>query len=836
MIIAFLQLRSPPILPALHQRQEKLKKKDGAKSEFADDMNKLSGFGAQNKAELGALLFQFFRFFAHEFDYDKHVLSVRQGKLLTKKEKFWHHANNNMLCVEEPFNVIRNLGNTADDTSFRGLHLELRRAFDLISEGDLDKCCELYVFPKEEERIFQKPHSQPRPALIRSSSQQQQSNRGGRGGGRGGRGQFHRNNMNGNGGNNNNNRRSSSVAYDSNASFVPTATAMTPQEVLWYQAQNPQLGVPQDVYNPMGIMATHDVRLQMYNAVQQMNQQQALIAAHAQRMQGQSSQATDRSRTNSFDNPPLTAPLRPDLVFSYGFPIQTAPYYSQAGGYTYPSSPSAAAAATIANGATEFRRSLHRGAVASDSSSSTGSGALRSQSQPASRTSMPTPQVIPSYKGSSQSQTVPAFAPRQHQAIPISFTSDEAPDGERDDTTPKTLTDSPPEEETRYPSYYSHSLLAFGDIAHVSQPRRRPSADQSPQTILDRRMRRTSRSPSPLGHARAFSMGTNSAPLTSVPFMQTTGGKLAAPNRAPLVVNGSGNKGLSTAMSNRQTGPNENSVVSTDDPSYDNPLHINQGMSYTNVWTQSPVIQQQAAIDQSPPMTHDRPLVANGSAAPSSASPAHNQNRSVPDPASFQQRISMMPTTMNHGLPYPSLSERHGLAGFSSSARSQVITRQQQNGIAPLDLATGEIKFTVAQDMQHLSPVYENRTPSPTVMRKFDAPPPVVTSQRGGNGKEQRNEAGQNGTPSHSKSSQTSPPLRSSPTSPYSPKQENGRVVVAQGENGQARSGRNQNESGAGAWQKPKNRKKTASDLKNAVNGTSHSEQLPKNDSDRRGG
>ncbi|KOS19257.1 Poly(A) RNA polymerase cid13 [Escovopsis weberi] len=89
-----------------------------AVSDFADNLNKLQGFGSKNQSSEADLLFQFFRFYAHEFDYDKHVLS---------------------LCVEEPFNTSRNLGNTVDEYSFRGLHLELRRAFDLISSANFEE-------------------------------------------------------------------------------------------------------------------------------------------------------------------------------------------------------------------------------------------------------------------------------------------------------------------------------------------------------------------------------------------------------------------------------------------------------------------------------------------------------------------------------------------------------------------------------------------------------------------------------------------------------------------------------------------------------------------------
>ncbi len=98
MIIAFLQLRDPQIVPALHQRhKDKLTRRDGRKSEFADDLGRLRGLGGRNKDSLGALLFQFFRFYAHEFDYDQHVLSVREGKLLSKADKGWLHGTNNML-------------------------------------------------------------------------------------------------------------------------------------------------------------------------------------------------------------------------------------------------------------------------------------------------------------------------------------------------------------------------------------------------------------------------------------------------------------------------------------------------------------------------------------------------------------------------------------------------------------------------------------------------------------------------------------------------------------------------------------------------------------------
>ncbi|KAH8885631.1 hypothetical protein GQ53DRAFT_351022 [Thozetella sp. PMI_491] len=847
LIIAFLQLRDPPVLPALHQRhKEKTVKQDGRKSEFGDDLNKLRGFGEKNKSSLGDLLFQFFKFYAHEFDYDTHVLSVRHGKLLTKTEKRWHFGVNNMLCVEEPFNTIRNLGNTADDTSFRGLHLELRRAYDLISEGKFDECCEEYVFPKEEERIWQKPAAAPRPVLVRSSSQQH-SGRGGRNNYRGGR-QFNRNN--------NSRRASSSVAYDNTqAAYAQLPAALSPQDLLWYHqaAQNP-LSLPQDLLAPtLNALAAHEtqLRFQLYTQAQQMNQQQAL--AHAQRMQGggvqpqpQHQTPTDRSRTNSFDTPPLSAPIRPEMLYqaSYGYALQGPPYFAAPGFPTYPPSPaSTTATGTSAGAAGEFRRSLHRNAV--DAGAAAGSGALRSQSQPASRTPMPT--VAPNSPFPAPTHPLgvaPVFPPRQVNGIPIpSFMPDEHADSEFDDAPTKPVSDSPTDEGPRYVGYYvteasspirkantlPNGVPSFGDLVPGAQ-RRRLSTDHTPQSILDRRMKRTSRSPSPLGHARAFSVGTSSAPLSSAPFPSAPS-KLAS----PLVVNGSATKPSPAQGSGRQP----SRVMTTDDHTYDNPLHITQGPS---AWTNQAKAQvlTSAAIESNPPVS-DRPLVVNGSTAPvpapapapASASASASTSTSVshspvtvaptmPDLASFQQRL--MASSLNQ-MPYTPLAHVPGVTG----ARPRVNSRSSQNGIAPLDLATSDFG---TQTLQNLSPVYENRTPSPSAVRKFEAPPVLASSKVGATKDQTTSRPAQKTPPVKTPPTQSSAKQENSNKSPTSDPRANG---IAR-ESGQARTTKSP-ESASSGWTKQKSRKKALSgDLRTTTNGVSHIEQLPKNDADRKGG
>ncbi|KAG2233613.1 hypothetical protein INT48_001866 [Thamnidium elegans] len=142
MIINFLQQRQPPVLPVLHHIENENKDEDY----FFDNVEKLKGFGAANQESLGGLLFAFFRRFAVEFDYHTQVVSVRQGRYLLKTEKGWDTGRNKMsLCVEEPFNASRNLGNSADIASVQGLRCEFQRFLEMLIAGEnLETICAPY--------------------------------------------------------------------------------------------------------------------------------------------------------------------------------------------------------------------------------------------------------------------------------------------------------------------------------------------------------------------------------------------------------------------------------------------------------------------------------------------------------------------------------------------------------------------------------------------------------------------------------------------------------------------------------------------------------------------
>ncbi|KAK7739048.1 hypothetical protein SLS53_005946 [Cytospora paraplurivora] len=822
LIVAFLQLRNPPVLPALHQcPTKKLPTTDGHKTDFADDLSQLRGFGDKNKSTLGELLFQFFRFYAHEFDYDEMALSVRLGRLVLKKEKNWHIGTGNQnLCVEEPFNRERNLGNTADDTSFRGIHLELRRAFDLIGEAKLDECCEQYVKPKEvpaDPKLFTKPA--PRPAIIRSSSQQH-SGRGGRNGGnRGGRNHFRNGNSS--------RRASSSNAYENaqppNNAFpqpavLPSSMA-APGDLQWGQYAAQHYPFPENMAMLSNALQMQD-RLNWYTQYQLTAHQQAV--AHAQRLQASTVQPGERSRTNSFDQPPLTAPPRPDHYMAWPLHLQPTFYHHHTGFGTYPSSPSAP------NAAPEFRRSLHRSSAATEAGSSSGGGALRSQSQPASRTSAPTSQQAQGFSAPTQaSNGVPSYIPRQANLVAFpALAPDDRTDSEADDGSSKAVPDSPPEEDSAgYLGYFVaesstpprklvQGIPVMADLSLNRGARRRLSTE-GPQSVLDRRLQRTSRSPSPLGHGRAFSVGTNSAPLASAPFPHSN--NRTGRENAPLVVNGSSfvpPAGMPSGWVNL-----------TDEGGFDNPLHISQGQEANSASVAPELLPARlsAAAETGSPAP-EGPLVVNGSTQPPVLPPG---TAGMP---SFGQRVATGhgPNGMNYAAAFGG-DRSQGQARVADLNRQRLAGRNYQAGIAPLDLA---FPNPVLPESQHLSPVYEMRTPSPTVLRRFEAPSVhdrVVPGQQANSSDDHKRDPRPRNV---HKSLEKNGVTRDSDTgSPVKPRQ-NGTALQ---ESAPARAARGETDNISG-WQKTKTKKKQAEIKAGGHKAPSLSEQPPKNDSERKGG
>ncbi|ROT40988.1 hypothetical protein SODALDRAFT_338518 [Sodiomyces alkalinus F11] len=916
LIIAFLQLRDPPVVPALHQVKDKrLRNKEGTESSFADDVEKLKECTGQNTSTLGELLFQFFRYYAHEFDYDKYVLSVRLGRILPRAEKKWMHN----LCIEEPFNTGRNLGNTADEYSFRGLHLELRRAFDLISEAKLAECCEQYVFPKEEPPPpFIRPPNAPRPVMIRSSSQQQ-SGRGGRGSNRGRHSNTYRNGSL-------NRRASSSVAYDTNSMYLPPVT-LTPQDLAWYAQQPPSAApFPYTIMSAAMIAQSQQqqqqqqqaqqqdgtIGLQLYNQSQVIQQIQAqmtaqLQAQQQQRMQASSSSqqpqqkqqqqqqpppqaqpqtqqqgASGRSRTNSLENgTPLSAPLAgPDWYSIYPFAY---PFFPTSG-YTYPSSPATTASAAVP----EYRRSMQRSGVSAESGTSVAGSSLRSQSQPASRTISAGQHGQP-FSGSAPS-TNGTMGPRYMNGVSIPSFMPEDVDYDAGPAQPSS--DSPASEEGPYVGYYTPEIaspekraqvasngIAFGDLTQSGQgQRRRLSTEQLPQALLDRRIRKASRSPSPLGHSRSFSIGNSSSPATPSPFPVSSSRTAAR----PLVVNGTGSSTLRTSSLPPQAPQPSGLSEEASFPVADSSPHPEEQAAHAT--RSGPMENQTTASTVEPtPAQPSVPVIVNGStnmaAAGAQVSPSMRPAAALPpamEEASFRDRIALM--SMDPYLANQSLFQSDwAYAGQSAMARQRALSRQPQNGvIAPLDLAIRDNRVAghfSGTESAHLSPINEARSPSPTAVRRGGESSvkndklagssycPNVDTQTEYAGPEHPRGHGSESAAKDHRAAQT---LQAQPSShsrhakagggntgtahsqaghtsqhPHTPPQGPGSrpKTNASRENGHVRGAKSESFNAEGVWQKAtKGRRKGGGDGRNGAAGFLPSEQPPRHEADRKGG
>ena len=736
MIINFLQTRQPPILPALHQiPHQRSKQTYGTESTFADDLNILHDYGKDNKETLAQLLFHFFRYYGFEINYDEVVVSVRHGKLLSRKEKGWDASSltkegRDRLCVEEPINTVRNLGNSADPTAFRGIHLEIRRAFELVSGGKLDEVCEQYVFPSEEKSTFKKPPTQPRPALLTRSNSQTSKSVKGPSNHRGGRSNFRNN-----GGNP---RRASSGS--TRPLFV----------------NSPPAGLTATDQLSQGNL--HDQLLQRYHLLQLQQETlkaQAQLMAQAQaqarlQKQSQSSQpplrgsnsVSEGSQPNNRKSPQLPAterhalpfPLYPSYIYHYPSAAEITAGQNPAahdGANTNPSSPS------LSNAMPTNRRGLHRNASVNGLSGNN----IRSRSQPAGRGPASNPGRVvlpPGYDVSNLYKVTGAVSQQTGYDIPIVNSTFAVPGTLVDNSAPKEYLGYYVHDTSQAPPYASDFAMHVTprDIAQ----RRRRMTPELQQPKLSAPFRYASRSPSPLGHHRSYSTGLRTAPLpaSELQRQRTEDIKTSSDDHRPVIANGSTPALLNT--SDHRPPVHESPIVpgtypypvDTDDRGfsvdYANEFHK------VNYDDQVPInVSQQSGLsghinprDASTKMMNGiddyvPPSFANNSPLICSSGPDAYGNH--PHPSLPIQPLHL-PTQLNVGDPF-----------YDGSTKDRpIISHMRANlplktGLSALDLA--RVPSEVAKvptnsngingNNSILSPVFETRTPSPATARKNEA-------------------------------------------------------------------------------------------------------------------
>jgi hypothetical protein len=838
LIINFLQTRSPPILPALHNFRETDGKGQLSRSGFADDIEKLRGFGDANKETVGQLLFHFFRLYGHEIDYEKEVVSVRQGKRLTREEKGWHPGGGqkegtNRLCVEEPFNIERNLGNSADDYAWRGLHLEIRRAFDLLADGQqLDKMCELYEFPAAQQPnplLFQKPPSKP---AILTSSVPIRSSRGGSNH-RGGRGGF---NMKGQ--NNNGSRRTSG-----SQPFAQGRPGFLHSPPIQHAPGQEYFAVPRGIHDQL-----HDQLYQQYQMLEmQSNSLRAQLAAqqHAQQAHraaqmhahavaqaqaqhyapnGSNGSPQKSSYVSDRSSPRLAELGIPPNALPQGFMYPYPGYFNaqqpgagpQDSVRTNPSSPSMS---TSMPGA---RRVVHRASNASDTSVN------RSQSQPA--RGMPQQPVLASYPPMPQFYDPAAFSgypiARSTQDTPETQSTSDAqssppsnsaePAGSSLSTTPKEYVGYYVAEQPPVRLLQEYAVGAIPSFSELKQRKTRVSPEIT-QPLLNTALRRVSRSPSPLrGHVRNDSTG----PVPTLPGSEQRKARVDSvrppSDLGPVIVNGS----FPTPPRDQFRSDIVEVPTAAD----------NLGSSMIGVYASQPSVQR-STQQQIRELQARQQLVLEEMQRQSAAnimSSSIVNGLTKGNPPVDVDGLARVPSEDRQPFPdvtdeimnYDTKKERHSHIEDVSPKRDLPPWRATAlpNGLSSLDTTNAprappqEIKTA---NIPLLSPVFEKRTPSPTASRHAD-----------------KDNKATNGTKSHNREHHQQG-RRASLPKPSTQSKDNSRGAQQKPNDRNQKPGASTNS--AGSWQNSQSRRK-GKGRKKTPEQKSTGEPLPANISDRKGG
>lgn len=821
-----------PVLHDLPNRKADQTTGQPSLSSFADDTQSLRGFGTKNTKSLGQLLFHFFRLYAHEVDYEKEAISVRQGKRIPREQKGWHPGGGqkegvNRLCVEEPFNTDRNLGNSADGYAWRGIHLELRRAFDFLADGQqLDKACEQFEYPPEEKStsIFQKPQSTK--ATITSSVPIRNS-RGGQNS-RGGRGGLHLKNQG-------NNRRSSG-----SSSFGQGRPPFLHSPPVPGNVGQEYFSFPRGIHDQL-----HDQLYQQYQMLEmQSNSLRAQLAAQQQAQQAHQvraaqmhahavAQAQAQNRGSSTGGSPQKSPygnghhsprlaemgIHPGALppgFLYPYPAfystqQPDLNGSQDGTRTNPSSPS------LSNSVPGIRRGVHRVSNASETNS------LRSHSQPPRGVAQqplivgypPVPHIIdptalPGYNMSrspQESQNLQPTTepqPKQPQNPPKSPLSVE-------NSSPKDYVGyyvaEQPQSQPR--SLQDYAVGAIPSFSELAQRRRRVSPEIT-QPLLNTALRRVSRSPSPLGgHMRSYSTGVPQPSTPSNEQRKTRVDSVRPPvDNGPMIVNGS-----------FPTQPRQRSDTAETVPVEP------QGVPALGIYTNSQTIHQinelQARQNFVLSEMHRQrmgdnlsPQIANGSM---SCAPNTEANALSRVPSEGQQPFPVLPEGWMNYEPgkgqhedisptrtvppqWQSSGYSNGLTSIETSNTSRAFPQEIKSGTGPL-----------------LSPVVETRTPSPTMNRSAEPMKAI------------------NGTKLQSKDV-TQKQRQGSITQPSSANKENRTSQPKVAVQGHERAKPSAGSSNTNAWQSQSSRKKGKNKKSKASDQKPVGEPLPANASERKGG
>jgi hypothetical protein len=129
MAIHFLQRRPESLLPYLQQNvQERIV--DGYNCGFDENIEKYKQRSAENKESISELVCNFFIYYA-TFDWEDYAVCINTPGIVARKEESSSHP----LCIQDPFETHRNLGDVCKPHGFLAIKFEIRRALQMMIFG-----------------------------------------------------------------------------------------------------------------------------------------------------------------------------------------------------------------------------------------------------------------------------------------------------------------------------------------------------------------------------------------------------------------------------------------------------------------------------------------------------------------------------------------------------------------------------------------------------------------------------------------------------------------------------------------------------------------------------
>jgi len=143
LVVHYLQNVEPPILPRLNEETIELRGEamlpspprvhgecDGLVVRHHTH-HQLRGWGSDNKRSMAMLVQEFFRYFARQFQWSQHVVSVTSRGPVHKSSVCFHQGQNTCICIQDPFDLQDNCARSVGRNTYGRLLEEFQRAYSL---------------------------------------------------------------------------------------------------------------------------------------------------------------------------------------------------------------------------------------------------------------------------------------------------------------------------------------------------------------------------------------------------------------------------------------------------------------------------------------------------------------------------------------------------------------------------------------------------------------------------------------------------------------------------------------------------------------------------------